>query len=79
LHEDLYDCYFINNLHPGDTVGAMTYVKQVEENVGGDLEAVTLRTIGIKNIGDFLWPLPFSSSEFGFHFHFILTLANLYE
>jgi acyl dehydratase len=50
LHEDLVDCHFINNVHPGDTVGAISYVQTLEENVGGDLEAVFIRTIGVKNI-----------------------------
>ena len=50
LHEELTECSFVNNLHPGDTVGALTFITAVEENVGGDLEAVTMRTIGLKNI-----------------------------
>jgi len=28
-------CDFINNLHPGDTVGALSFVRVLEENVGG--------------------------------------------
>ena len=50
LHEELLECSFVNNLHPGDTVGALTFVLAVEEDVGGDLEAITMRTVGVKNI-----------------------------
>ena len=50
LHEELMECSFVNNLHPGDTVGALTFITAVEEDVGGDLEAGTMRTIGLKNI-----------------------------
>eukprot|EP01039_Chlorochromonas_danica_P001539 gene1539-1677_t len=49
LFEDLIGCAFPNNLAPGDTVGAMTFVKNVEEHVSGDIEGVTIRTIGVKN------------------------------
>jgi hypothetical protein len=50
LHEELMECSFVNNLHPGDTVGALTFVLGVEEDVGGDLEAITMRTVGVKNV-----------------------------
>ena len=33
--QDLMACDFINNLHPGDTVGALSFVRVLEENVGG--------------------------------------------
>jgi hypothetical protein len=46
LHEELIECSFPNNLSPGDTVGAITYVRDREEHVTGDIEAITLRTIG---------------------------------
>lgn len=66
LHEDLMGAWFINNLHPGDTVGALTFVKNLEENVGGDLESVTIRTIGVKNIdvAKDLQGVPFPSELF---------------
>lgn len=47
LFEELLECSFPNNLSPGDTVGALTYVHSLEENVSGDIEAVNIRTIGI--------------------------------
>ena len=50
LHEELMECSFVNNLHPGDTVGALTFVLGVEEDVGGDLEAITMRTVGVENV-----------------------------
>lgn len=31
-------------------VGAISFIQKLEENVGGDLEAIFVRTIGIKNI-----------------------------
>jgi hypothetical protein len=31
-------------------VGAITFIQKVEENVGGDLESIFIRTIGVKNI-----------------------------
>jgi hypothetical protein len=50
LHEEVMECSYINNLHPGDTVGAISFVHSVKENVEGDLEEVHLRTIGVKNL-----------------------------
>lgn len=49
LYEELVQCTFPNNLSPGDTVGAVTFVQALEEHVGGDIEALCIRTIGIKN------------------------------
>ena len=34
---------FVHNVHPGDTVGALTFVTNLEENIAGNLEAVRLR------------------------------------
>jgi hypothetical protein len=34
---------FVNHVHPGDTVGALTFVQSLEENIAGDLEAVRAR------------------------------------
>ena len=50
LHEDLLECSYINNLHPGDTVGAMSFVKTLEETVSGDMESLVIRTVALKNI-----------------------------
>lgn len=50
LHESMRSCSFIRNVHPGESVGAVSFVTRLEENVGGDLEAVTVRTIGVKNM-----------------------------
>ena len=44
------ECSFPNNLSPDDTVGALTFVQALEEHIGGDIEAVCARTIGLKNI-----------------------------
>lgn len=49
LYEDLNECSFPNDLTPGDTVGAITYVRSLYEHVSGDIEALDVRTIGIKN------------------------------
>ena len=49
LHEELLYCSFPNYLSPGDTVGAMTFIQSLEEHVSGDIEAVAVRTIGVKN------------------------------
>jgi len=50
LYEELIECSFPNNLHPGETVGSLTFVKSLEEHVSGDVEAITIRTIGVKNM-----------------------------
>jgi len=49
LYEELIECNYPNNFHPGDTMGAMTFIKSVEEHISGDIEAVTIRSFGIKN------------------------------
>lgn len=49
LYEELLECSFPNNLHPGETVGALTYVGELEEHVSGDVEAINIRTFGVKN------------------------------
>lgn len=41
---------FPNQLGPGDTVGALTYVRALQEHVGGDIEVVSVRTLGVKNL-----------------------------
>lgn len=50
IHEELLNVNYVNSLHPGNLVGAISYVKGIDENVPGDLERVKLRTIGIKNM-----------------------------
>jgi hypothetical protein len=50
LYEELLDCAFPNNLHPGETMGAITYVDELNEHVSGDVEAINIRTIGVKNV-----------------------------
>jgi len=50
LHESMPHCSFIRNVHPGDAVGAISFIRNLQENVGGDLESITVRTLGIKNI-----------------------------
>lgn len=62
LYEDLSACSFPNTLAPGDTVSAMSFVASLDEHVSGDIEAVTVRTVGLKNV-DLLrqyqqWALP---------------------
>lgn len=50
LYEEVDDCSFPNNLSPNDTVGSISFIKSREENVSGDIEAIGVRTIGIKNM-----------------------------
>jgi len=50
LHEQIQNVNFINNLHPANVVSAITYVQKVDDNLPGDLEGLTVRTFGIKNL-----------------------------
>lgn len=54
LHEVLFEeqaaCSFPNHLAPGDTVGAMTFISALDEHVSGEVEALSVRTIGVKNL-----------------------------
>jgi len=50
LYEELIDCNFSNNFNPGDTMSAMTFIKSVDEHISGDIEAVTIRSFGVKNL-----------------------------
>ena len=50
IHEELINVNYINSVHPGNLVGAISYVKGIDENIPGDLERVKLRIFGIKNI-----------------------------
>jgi len=49
LHEDILSVNYVNELHPGNMVGAISYIQRVEEVVG-DLQVVTVRSFGIKNM-----------------------------
>ena len=49
LHEEIINVNYVNALNPGNMVGAISYIQSVEEGVG-DLQVVTLRTLGIKNL-----------------------------
>lgn len=49
LHEEILSVNYVNALHPGNMVGAISYIQGVEEVVG-DLQLVTVRTFGIKNV-----------------------------
>ena len=46
LHEEIINVSYVHHLHPGDVVGAFSYISDVNENLPGDLESVTVRTIG---------------------------------
>jgi hypothetical protein len=50
LFEDLEKCAYPNNLSPQEPVSAMSYVKSLQEHISGDIECITVRTIGLKNI-----------------------------
>jgi hypothetical protein len=49
LYEDLDQCVFPCNLFPGEAISSMTFVKGLKEHVSGDIESITVRTIGVKN------------------------------
>lgn len=50
LHEEVINVSYIHHLHPEDVVGAFSYVTNVNDNLPGDLESATVRTIGVKNM-----------------------------
>ena len=50
LYEEMLECSFPNETTPGDCLSAMTFVLSREEHVTGDVEAVQIRTIGVKNV-----------------------------
>jgi hypothetical protein len=49
LHEEIINVNYVNSLHPGNIVGAISYIQSVDDAVGG-LQVVTVRTLGIKNL-----------------------------
>eukprot|EP00980_Cylindrotheca_fusiformis_P007147 scaffold1501_cov130-Cylindrotheca_fusiformis.AAC.16 len=49
LHEEIVNVNYVNPLHPGNMVGAISYIHSVEEAVD-DLQVISVRTLGIKNM-----------------------------
>lgn len=50
LHEEIVNVSYIHHLHPDDVVGAFSYVVDVDENLPGEMECISVRTIGVKNM-----------------------------
>lgn len=50
IYEELVAASFPNNLCPGETVSAMTFIRNISEHVNGELEVVEIRTIGVKGM-----------------------------
>lgn len=51
LHEEIVSVNYVNSLSPEQIVGAVSYVERVEENnIPGELEVLTVRTLCIKNM-----------------------------
>lgn len=50
LHEEILNASFVHHLHPGNIVGAMSYVQDLDDGLPGDLESLVVRTIGVKNM-----------------------------
>jgi len=50
LFEELIECSFPNHLSPDDIVGSVSYVASLQEHYSGDIECLTIRTIGIKKM-----------------------------
>lgn len=50
LHEEIVSCAYINSCHPDNMVGAISYISAVDDNLPGDLEIVTVTTLGVKGI-----------------------------
>jgi len=50
LHEEITSCAYCQPLNPDTMVGAVSYVHAVDDNLPGDLELVTVTTLGIKNL-----------------------------
>ncbi len=49
LHEEVLNVTHVGPLPPGVPVGAMSYIQSVEE-AGGDLQIVTVRTVGLRDV-----------------------------
>jgi hypothetical protein len=50
IHEELTECVFPNSLLPDEVVGAVSFITKLEEHISGNIECVTVRTLGIKNV-----------------------------
>ena len=50
LHEEIVNVSYIHHLHPSDVVNAFSYITDVDEHLTGELECISVRTIGVKNI-----------------------------
>uniref|UniRef100_A0A7S4JYM8 Uncharacterized protein n=2 Tax=Odontella aurita TaxID=265563 RepID=A0A7S4JYM8_9STRA len=50
LHEEILNASFVHHLHPGNVVGAISYVQSLDDGLPGDLESIVVRTIGVKNM-----------------------------
>jgi len=50
LHEEIVNVSYVHHLHPDDVVSAFSYITDVDENLPGELESISVRTIGVKNI-----------------------------
>ncbi|KAL7534298.1 hypothetical protein ACHAWF_004791 [Thalassiosira exigua] len=50
LHEEIVNVSYIHHLHPGDVVSAFSYATDVCENLPGELEQISVRTVGVKNM-----------------------------
>jgi len=53
LHEEIVSASYVNALHPENVVGALSYVSSVvgdEGGLPGDLQMVTLTTLGVKDV-----------------------------
>jgi acyl dehydratase len=50
LHEEILSCSYVNALNPDTIVGAVSYVSNVDDSLPGDLEMITVTTLGIKNL-----------------------------
>lgn len=51
LHEEIVSVNYLNSLSPDQVVGAVSYIERVDDNsVPGELEVLTVHTLGIKNM-----------------------------
>jgi acyl dehydratase len=50
LHEEILSCSYVNALNPDTIVGAISYISNVDDSLPGDLEMITVTTLGIKNL-----------------------------
>lgn len=49
LHEEIVNVSYVHPLHPEDVVSSFSYITKVDANLPGELECVSVRTIGVKN------------------------------